>query len=262
MHKNNPLQKDALKGVRLLITRPQAQAEQLAQQLQAAGGQALIYPTIEIATVNNNWQEQLTQLQNKSWAYIIVTSQYAWQAATRHCLNLRKNHFIAIGSSTAACLQQDAITNISIPNSYGSDSALQLDILQHEQIHGKNILLLTGTHPRPLLANTLKQRGAQVSTIETYQRVCPQRDWSKIVAAWQAKPPHAFTASSIHCVENLVQILDDKHADLITKMHCIAGSKRIATTCKQQAWGKRIWLAESPANNAIMDVLVMIKNKL
>lgn len=236
---------DALKGLRLLITRPQPQADALAQQVRAQGGEALIYPTVRIEQ-DATHIAHLTGASDTHWDWVMVTSQHSWDAYQQARRPLTSTHWAAVGASTAGMMMHDLSPHehVLFPQDPGSEGLLALPALHARKIQGKNILILGGEHPRPLLENTLRQREALVTFAPIYRRSLPASDWAQACAQWQAEPPTAFTATSQACVEGLNTVLQ-RHGMLALwqRMTCLAASERIADFCRAHGYGRavRLW---------------------
>ncbi|NIQ15763.1 MAG: uroporphyrinogen-III synthase, partial [Candidatus Dadabacteria bacterium] len=66
---------------------------------------------------------------------------------------------------------------------------LKIEELQADSIINKKILIFRGQGGRELLADSLRERGAEVEYIEVYKRHCPQYDQSKLDEVWSNSGP-------------------------------------------------------------------------
>lgn len=112
----------------------------------------------------------------------------------------------AVGRGTAQALNGFGLTVDVVP-AEGADSEALLAQPQLEQVRGKRIVIFRGTGGRELLAETLRQRGADVRVIECYRRTRPDVDPAELIARWQQGAIHAVTALSGETLGNLWTML-------------------------------------------------------
>ncbi|REL31360.1 uroporphyrinogen-III synthase [Thalassotalea euphylliae] len=157
---------------KLLITRPEPQAQQLASQLNLAGYQTLCQPMFAYSAAGN--QSQLSQTLEThlpditifiskaavEWANQILPLS-TWPTATTAIT-------VAVGSATLTALRQLGIKQAICPPQHDSEGMLALSELS--QVTNKNILIVRGNGGRELLANELVIRGANVRYFESYYR--------------------------------------------------------------------------------------------
>lgn len=166
----------ALAGKRILVTRPAEQAAKLAALISQAGGEAVVFPAIEIVEPTNT--QALAALVNTlhQFDFAIFISPTAVSRAFLHITDWPPElHAAAIGSGSAKALRQAGIQQVIAP-AQGNDSEALLALPEMQQVSGKRILIFRGEDGRELLANTLRQRGAQVEYAECYRRAKPQAD--------------------------------------------------------------------------------------
>ena len=129
---------EALDGVKVLVTRPEQQAEALCKSIENLGGTAIRFPLIEIAQ-SRNQQSAKTILNNISQYDIgIFISRNAvnWtmkmlaeKTPTPKTSILDKLTLIAIGTATAETLEQISSVPVITNRGANSEALLELEAL-------------------------------------------------------------------------------------------------------------------------------------
>ncbi|MGZ8256727.1 MAG: uroporphyrinogen-III synthase, partial [Gallionella sp.] len=105
----SPANAQVLRGLRVLVTRPQAQAQSLASGINALGGHAIVLPLLAICAVENPHalQQQLAHLAEFDLAIFISPNavQYGMAAIAAAQASLPKK-VATIGASSAQSLRQ------------------------------------------------------------------------------------------------------------------------------------------------------------
>lgn len=118
-----------LNGLRILNTRPEAQAVILHQQIQQLGGISIDFPTIEIKECAAHWIQKLPNLSEITFAIFISTNavNYFFNRLNLESIPWSKHiQVIAIGESTAKSLTQKGISLIEMPLTPDSEQMLKL----------------------------------------------------------------------------------------------------------------------------------------
>lgn len=167
-----------LKGKRILVLSPETSSASWIEKIQAAGGEAIPFSTIEIESIapkQSALDEGIKLLSQCDW--VIALSQQAIHylpSNWRLILKQRQCHITAIGPATDAALHAaDIATTISFPAGSTSETILETALFQANQIQGRSIVLLAGEGGRTTLVDGLTQRGAIVHKLQTYRRVLP-----------------------------------------------------------------------------------------
>lgn len=181
----------SLQQLRVLITRPEAQADNWQQLLTAAGAATLRVPLLRIAPIEADQKQAFQAIKNivmDVWRYqhgIFVSQNAArigldWleQYWPQMPVGLR---FYAVGSATGDYLRQAGYTATVASGSMNSEALLEL--WPEEDMTGQRVVIFRGRGGRPLMADTLRQRGAQVDFCELYERQFPAGGVPETLAA-------------------------------------------------------------------------------
>lgn len=160
----------SLRGLRVLVTRPAHQAEPLCAAIEAAGGHALRQPLLSIRGLHDSAgaMKRLTEAQDAS--AVIFTSANGVEWAQRLLPGWHPaGEVLAVGRSTALALEQWLGREVHTPASdFSSEGLLELPALS--QPEGRKLAIVSGSGGRQYLAQTLRERGAQVDKIAVYRR--------------------------------------------------------------------------------------------
>jgi uroporphyrinogen-III synthase len=203
-----------LAGRVILVTRPVHQSAALAEGIRAAGGEALLFPALEIVPLDpHSLASQLSRLSDYDMAIFISPNAARFgMAAVREVATVPDEiEVFAVGPGTAKTLETLGIPRVTVPP--GQDSEALLALPQLEQVAGKRIAIFRGVGGRPLLADTLRARGATVDYVECYRRRRPDADAGPLLQRWTEVS--AVTIASAETLHNLAAMLGDGGADLL-----------------------------------------------
>jgi uroporphyrinogen-III synthase len=146
--------------LRLWITRTQPGADRQAAELEAAGYQTLVAPVLRVEPTG-------AALPCGKFARVVFLSEHAVRLSENFsfCANAQ---VYAIGQHTGSVLEQAGFS-ARIPDDQRSEGLLQMP--EFVSLSGQRVLLVAGEGGRDLLADTLRQRGAEVSEYRCYRRV-------------------------------------------------------------------------------------------
>jgi uroporphyrinogen-III synthase len=189
-----------LAGKRVVVTRPRELAQGLAALIRRAGGEALLFPAIEIRDPQDpaRVRELLGRLQEFDLAVFVSPS------AVRKALELAQGRswprVAAVGEGTRRELELRGLRNVIAPAGQADSEAL-LALPELAQVTGTRVLILRGAGGREFLGETLAARGAKVEYAECYRRVPPP------AAALPEGRIDAFCVSSGEALGNLAAML-------------------------------------------------------
>lgn len=163
----------------VVITRPRAQAEPLAQAVRALGRRAAVLPLLEIAPLDDSAPLRAALDGLASCALVAFVSPNAVDAAFAHLEGWPPGVPIGVvGEGSRAALARHGVTgeNATIhcpPIAASSDSEHLLASLDLSAFAGRRVLIVRGESGRELMAETLRAAGAQVETVAAYRRSVP-----------------------------------------------------------------------------------------
>lgn len=158
-----------LSGRTVLVTRPSAVAEPLLELLKQAGARVVHWPALAYRSLDPqnvaSAREGLLAAQ-----HLIFSSQQAAQSAlaimAEESLPSTTSLF-AVGSSTASVLHKAGYQATYPTAGNGSEALLALP--EFQKVSGLKMGIVCAPGGRQVLMNTLSGKGAEVSSIETYQ---------------------------------------------------------------------------------------------
>lgn len=218
-----------LGGLSALVTRPAHQAERLCDQIAAARGRPIRFPTLEILgpTDKHAARRELSAAIRADLLIFVSANavQYAFPLLPDQLpLDVE---IAAIGSATAKALDATGLTPTLTPTRMDSEGLLALPSLQ--AMDGQQVFILRGNGGRELIAEQLSSRGAEVHQIEVYRRQLPARSAAarNLVQGWD-KLVDVVVATSNAILDNLFALLGDQGAALVRRTPLIVVSQRMA----------------------------------
>jgi len=216
----SPTSQGTLTGRAILITRPAAQAEQLARLVVEAGGEPIVFPTLEIEplALSPHAAALLARLDAFDLAVFVssnavihgvalIRAAGGWRAGLRA---------VAVGAATAAALRAQGIDQVVAPQ-LGADSEALLALPEMQAVRGLRVIVFRGAGGRELLAETLRRRGAEVQYIECYRRLKPRTDPGALRRRLRdAGLLDAVTAASAEALANLLELVGPDAPTVLT----------------------------------------------
>ncbi|MCX4192561.1 uroporphyrinogen-III synthase [Methylophaga sp. OBS1] len=238
-----------LAGQRILVTRPQAQADNLIELIQQAGGEAIRFPVISILPVPRARWGPL-HLEQTDW--LIFVSRNAvnsfiqgWQQDLPPQLRLA-----AVGDGTASAMREAGLTVDCQPAiSNGSEGLLQMSAMQN--IQGKQVLIVRGVGGRERLADTLTDRGASITYVEVYCRTMTEHGRQACIAAMYADK---LISTSVAGLDNLCRILAEFRAELFCKPLLVV-SERIRDHARSLGF-RWVEVSADASDTAVLNTLI------
>jgi uroporphyrinogen III methyltransferase/synthase len=167
-------ERKALFGLRVLVTRPVGQEEELGRLLREQGAEPVYAPSIEIRGIEAS-AELVRELAAKEWDWIIFTSSNGvrhslrqLQAAGLDVRAMGKARLAAIGSGTARALAALGLSVAFVPARYTSAA---LGVSLPEPVRGARILIPRAAQAPRDLPDALAERGAQVTEWPVYETI-------------------------------------------------------------------------------------------
>ena len=219
-----------LAGERILVTRPRVQAAELCDKLAAQGATPIIFPTIEIAPLDDYTAIDRAIRHLAQYQWIVFTSvngvQAFWERLDVVGAGLMPTlRVAAIGPATASELQAHAVTVTLIPDEYVAEAIIE----SIGAVQGQRILLPRADIAREALAVELQRRGAMVDEIAAYRTLPAQPDPNGLLELQRSVDVITFTSSST--VRNFVALIGGDAISPGTIIACI-GPITANTACE------------------------------
>jgi uroporphyrinogen-III synthase len=193
---------------RILVTRAAHQAGKLSDGLRALGAEPIEVPVLEIAPPASYAALDSALNDIASYDWLVFTSANTVQAFLDRgrLLNLDLSNSIvakiaAIGSSTAAALQNAGLQVDFVPKSYVAESLVEdLDSYWLRQ----RVLIARASIARDVIPDALRAAGAAVDVVDAYRNALPEDAPEKLRRALMT-PIDAATFTSSSSVTHLAK---------------------------------------------------------
>lgn len=226
-----------LTGVHVLVTRPRGQEQELCDLIRAAGGVSLHYPVLEIedSPLQGPLEQQLQQLDRFDLVIFISPN------AVARGMNLINAHgglppnlrTATIGRGSGRELKRilGRAPDIVPSQQFNSEGLLALPQLQ--QMAGQRVLIVRGEGGREVLAETLRQRGAEVEYAEVYRRSRPQVDNTALMRAWARNEIDIIVITSGEGLRNLYDMVGQLGRQWLRKTPILVINERLVALARE-----------------------------
>lgn len=240
----------SLEGLRILVTRPAHQADQLCRLIEARGASAVRLPLLSIVPVPHvNAVAQRMESARAFDGWIFTSTN-----AVQHARAIWKCEWpvplTAIGPATAAALEAGGQISAAPIAAYSSEALLELP--QFQDVAGKRFLIVTGEDGLAVLAPTLQARGAEVEMAEVYRRVALPYDEERVTAALRGTAVIIITSGG--ALEHLLQLTPEASRSGLFKKQLVVPSVRMIE--KAAAMGFRTVQAPQRMSDAALIELI------
>lgn len=212
--------------MRILITRPREQAEELAKGLSSIGAEAIYLPTIEIQPVTDTTilDRALSRLQCYDW--LVLTSTNGVEAVFERMAALgvtarpENLHVAAVGPKTASKLEQKGLSVDFIPQAYTGETIVP----GLGDLRGRWVLLPTTDIAPDTLPKAIEESGGIAHVVTVYRTLPANLDPDGLAALKTGIDVLTFTSGS--SAQNFVSLareagLDPMHLPGKPKVACI-----------------------------------------
>jgi uroporphyrinogen-III synthase len=245
-----------LAGRRVVLTRPAGQAAHLAALIQAAGGEPVLFPALEILDVEDlrPLDPLIDRLDTFDLAIFVsanavdkalalVRARRSWPAGLR---------VATVGRGSERALRRQGFAAVIAPGERFDSEAL-LDLPELKAVAGKRVVIFRGVGGRELLAEALAARGAAVEYAECYRRGRPQADAAPLLALWRRHQLDAFAVTSAEALANLREMLGDGGAQCLKTTPLFVPHERIAAAAR--ALGVDTVVVTGPGDDGLVEGL-------
>ena len=208
----NWFEQKPLFGKGIVITRPEKQADDLAQLLAKQGANPISFPTIKIVGPPG-WRKldaALKKIDKYDW--IIFTSANGVQFFFNRLLEKGKDirdlkgiKICCIGPATAKQVEARGIKVDLVPDEFIAEGILASFAAMN--LRGKKILIPRAAKARDILPQGLKKKGASVDVVTAYQSVNSGRKKEEFEELFTENKVDVITFTSSSTVTNFVKIM-------------------------------------------------------
>jgi len=243
----------ALQGRRIVVTRPAGQNERLVALIRAAGGEAIVFPTLEILDVADERPLAAAADRLETYDLAVFVSPNAVDRAMR-AIGARREwpaglRAATVGRASETALRRHGVSDVIAPaDRFDSEALLELPELG--QVAGQRVVVFRGEEGRELLGETLRARGAAVDYVSCYRRVRPDADAGPLLAAWARGEVDAVTATSSEGLRNLFDLLGEAGCERLEETPLFVPHARIAETAR--ALGCRRVIETAPGDEGLV----------
>lgn len=202
-------------GMRVLVTRARAQASELADSIEALGGEPCEFPVIDIREPEGADAVEQIRLrldEAESYQWLMFTSvngvEYFFRFLRRFGIDIRRFHaarIAAVGPKTAEALIARGLTVEELPVKFHAESLLEQ--LDGKLAPGMRALLPRGDLAREVLPKELAARGVEAVEIDVYETVIAAAQDEQALAYIREGGIHMVTFTSSSTVTNLLEVL-------------------------------------------------------
>jgi uroporphyrinogen III methyltransferase/synthase len=251
-------------GKRIVVTRSREQAAELVDMLEERGAEAIQAPTIRIAPPED--MEALDRACADAGAYdwIVFTSANAVDSFMRRVLangdirDLKGVRLCAIGPSTAQCLSRYGIRVDLTPGEARSEAVIDA-LKAAATVKGARFLLPRSDIGREVLADQLRDAGAEVSAVAAY-RTLPggsERDADQDIYRMLLDGRiDAVTFTSASTVKNFAKIFGEEQAADLLRTTVVASIGPVTAEAAQQLGIQTTVMPERYTIPDLVDALV------
>jgi uroporphyrinogen-III synthase len=217
-----------LHNLRVLVTRPAHQNEELCRLISQAGGIGIPLPMLLIVPPINVKAARLRLQRLAEFDIAIFISRNAVEQAFELLDSAALPPgpaLAAVGAATATALKSRGCEAILMPETdFSSEGLLMLNVLR--EVRGRRIAIIRGEGGRELLAAELQRRGATVEAMEIYRRQPPAISPAEWQAVFSPAAPDLLTASSTLVLQNLLELIpNDYRNSLVHRPLAVLGER-------------------------------------
>lgn len=245
-----------LDGASIVVTRPAERGESLCRAITAIGGDALLFPTLEILPVDDaTLPEDLTM---PDWLVFTSVPSVAHGVILldRELPAWRNAKIAAIGYATAEALRDKGIREIVLPPEGRQQSEGLLESHEFSVARGDQVLIVRGEGGRRAIDEELQQRGAIIRSIAVYRREVAATDPAPLLARWREDRIDAIVISSADGLRALHACLDDNGRKALRDTQLVLPTTRVIKLAQELGILPEPLVAAGASDDAMLEALV------
>jgi len=246
----------------VLITRPTKKAQALSSLLKEQSIACVNQPLFDYQPLADR-QTSENLLVNSDIIIFVSVAAVEFADKIFSANKWHYQHIVAVGKATTIALQHLGINTVICPNQENSEGLLTLPIL-NKRLDDITITIVRGNGGREHLAKHLKESGAKVNYLESYQRVW--RTFAKdINKQWFKLQINCIVITSNAILEKLVQLTVDTSTQPLANYwqnQCLwlVASQRIGNKAKQLGL-THVVISDGAGEQAITATLQQLNNR-
>lgn len=249
----------ALRNICVLVTRPAHQAQHLCELIKAQGGEALVFPVLDIVEPEDT--SALFQIIDRLDEFDIAIFISANAVTQGMSLILTDRSLpphlklATVGMRTAKELEQFGLcADICPSEKFNSEALLTLDEMQ--DVAGKNIVIFRGEGGREFLAETLIQRGAHVEYAEVYRRTKPQADTKTLQRPLERGDIDIVTVTSNDGLRNLFDMAGTRGQQRLRQLPLVVISDRMVELAEELGFKHPPTVCDEACDESIVEAII------
>lgn len=253
----------SLNGLRVWITRPEGRAADLIAAIESAGGEARHEPVMRIAPYSETFkpeafaraQQRLVDIQQ--YDRLIFISVNAVSALARFLPERQLPNCWAIGRATETAIQREGWP--VAPSESAMNSEALLSSPEWRQVAGQRIAIIKGEGGRGLLAQTLVERGAEITEIPLYERESIRLPESRLRQLLTEFTVNCVCVNSSETLAFLQQQWNPSYVDRPPAL--VVPSQRVASTVNNE-WFGPVVVSANAGLDATLEALRAIRQTI
>lgn len=215
-------------GRRIVVTRPRAQAASFVERLSDAGAEVIPCPTIEIVPPAS-WDAldaAIRRLEEFDWlVFTSVNGVRMFFDRLRHLGRdvraLHRARLAAVGPQTAQALEERGLLPDVVPAEFRAEGVA--GVMAEAGVSGQRVLLPRAAGAREILPELLREAGANVEEVHSYETVVARVDIGEVRDLLETGAIDLVTFTSSSTVRNFLALLGAGAVELLrrTRIGCI-----------------------------------------
>lgn len=226
-----------LTGRSIVVTRPTEQAASLCRAIREAGGEVVLFPVIAIGPAPDDAALRAIAQRLDDFDLAFFVSPNAVHHALDSLLPRRPwpahLRVATVGKGSERELAHYGFTDVIAPQTgFDSEAVIALPEFAAGAVAGRRVVIFRGDGGRDLLADTLRQRGAEVEFVTCYRRSRPESDPAPLLARATQKRLDALLLTSSEGVDNLAAMVGAAGMEVLKAVPVFAPHLRIASRAR------------------------------
>ena len=245
-----------LEGVCLLVTRPRGRGESLCRAVEARGGRVERLPLLDIEAADPDAAlvDRIDGIDRYDIAIFVSVNavEHGSDLLARRGVALRADTVVAaVGPGSAEALSQRGFDRVVVPaGRSNSEELLECEALK--QVAGRRVVIFRGQDGREAIADTLSQRGAEVSYANVYRRVPSTVDMAPVISRWLAAARPVLLLTSQAAAQVLLRRVAVTERVAVLTAPLVVLSERLARCCRSCGWRGEVAVASSTNDEALL----------